>query len=120
MGSIFSCVLDDEGLDKHELERLNTLKKGVFALRVLTLFSPPYDGTASCHRRLNPSVLWQCGWITVVVVAAVHNRLVNQCRRVFPVVFMCRVSKRQGVRVVPGRSALPYQTTTTEQGGGFV
>eukprot|EP00752_Nemacystus_decipiens_P001277 g1272.t1 len=28
MGAIFSCVLDDEGLDKHELERLEILKKG--------------------------------------------------------------------------------------------
>lgn len=28
MGSVFSCVLDDDALDKHELERLNVLKKG--------------------------------------------------------------------------------------------
>lgn len=28
MGSVFSCVLDDDALDKHELERLNMLKKG--------------------------------------------------------------------------------------------
>eukprot|EP00903_Cladosiphon_okamuranus_P007244 g7030.t1 len=28
MGSIFSCVLDDDSLDKHELERLNILKTG--------------------------------------------------------------------------------------------
>ncbi|CAM9113576.1 unnamed protein product [Ascophyllum nodosum] len=28
MGSIFSCVLDEDGLDKHEKERLNILQKG--------------------------------------------------------------------------------------------
>lgn len=41
MGSIFSCVLDDEALDKHELERLAVLHKGVNVHEKFNFVSPP-------------------------------------------------------------------------------
>lgn len=40
MGALFACLVDEEGLDKHERERLNVLQRG--AIVATTLDSWPY------------------------------------------------------------------------------
>ncbi|CAM9418628.1 unnamed protein product [Scytosiphon promiscuus] len=54
MGSVFSCVLDDDALDKHELERLNMLKKGERSVKRVVFLKEHWKGRWKCSAGGHP------------------------------------------------------------------